>query len=159
MNIIKNFLPENQFKEIKDKILNNDFPWRIRNSMTDTDNNIYFTYSFFNDYEITSELYRPHILPILKKLNILAPIQIRTNLILNKLFDKSGWHVDYNYDSTTAILYLNTCNGGTEFKINNEIKFVNAEENKIVIFPAKTEHRGCTSTDSERRYIINFNYF
>ena len=159
MNIIKNFLPENQFKEIKDKILNNDFPWRIRNSMTDTDKNIYFTYSFFNDYEITSELYRPHILPILKKLNILAPIQIRTNLILNKLFDKSGWHVDYNYDSTTAILYLNTCNGGTEFKINNEIKFVNAEENKIVIFPAKTEHRGCTSTDSERRYIINFNYF
>jgi hypothetical protein len=159
MNIIKNFLPENQFKEIKDKILNNDFPWRIRNSMTDTDKNIYFTYSFFNDYEITSELYRPHILPILKRLNILAPIQIRTNLILNKLFDKSGWHVDYNYDSTTAILYLNTCNGGTEFKINNEIKFVNAEENKIVIFPAKTEHRGCTSTDSERRYIINFNYF
>jgi hypothetical protein len=159
MNIIKNFLPENQFKEIKEKILNNDFPWRIRNSMTDTDKNIYFTYSFFNDYEITSELYRPHILPILKKLNILAPIQIRTNLILNKLFDKSGWHVDYNYDSTTAILYLNTCNGGTEFKINNEIKFVNAEENKIVIFPAKTEHRGCTSTDSERRYIINFNYF
>jgi hypothetical protein len=159
MNIIKNFLSENQFKEIKNKILNNDFPWRIRNSMTDTDKNIYFTYSFFNDYEITSELYRPHILPILKKLNILAPIQIRTNLILNKLFDKSGWHVDYNYDSTTAILYLNTCNGGTEFKINNEIKFVNAEENKIVIFPAKTEHRGCTSTDSERRYIINFNYF
>jgi hypothetical protein len=159
MNIIKNFLPENQFKEIKDKILNNDFPWRIRNSMTDTDKNIYFTYSFFNDYEITSELYRSHILPILKKLNILAPIQIRTNLILNKLFDKSGWHVDYNYDSTTAILYLNTCNGGTEFKINNEIKFVNAEENKIVIFPSKTEHRGCTSTDSERRYIINFNYF
>lgn len=159
MNIIKNFLPENQFKEIKEKILNNDFPWRIRNSMTDTDKNIYFTYSFFNDYEINSELYRPHILPILKKLNILAPIQIRTNLILNKLFDKSGWHVDYNYDSTTAILYLNTCNGGTEFKINNEIKFVNAEENKIVIFPAKTEHRGCTSTDSERRYIINFNYF
>jgi hypothetical protein len=159
MQIIKKFLPENQFKEIKDKIINNDFPWRIRDSMTDTDKNIYFTYSFFNDHIVTSELYQPYIIPILKKLNILAPIQIRANLILNKFFNKSGWHVDYKYDSTTAILYLNTCDGGTEFKINNEIKFVNAEENKIVIFPAKIEHRGCTSTDSEKRYIINFNYF
>lgn len=159
MKIVKDFLLKNQFKEIKDKIINNDFPWRIRNSMTDTDKNIYFTYSFFNDYAPTSDLYVPYIIPILKKLNFIAPIQIRANLILNNLFDKSGWHVDYPYDSMTAILYLNTCNGGTEFKINNKIEFINAEENKIVIFPAKIEHRGCTSTDSERRYIINFNYF
>jgi len=159
MKVIKNFLPQDQFKEIKDIILNDDFPWRIRNSMTDTDKNIYFTYGFFNNYEIYSELYRPHIIPILKKLNVIAPIQIRANLILNKIFNKSGWHIDYKYDSTTAILYLTTCNGGTEFKINNEIKFIQAEENKIVIFPAKTQHRGCTSTDAERRYIINFNYF
>tara|TARA_R110000787_G_C13429912_1_gene445500 strand:- start:1807 stop:2286 length:480 start_codon:yes stop_codon:yes gene_type:complete len=159
MKVIKNFLPENQFKEIKDTILNNDFPWRIRNSMTDTDKNIYFTHSFFNDHVITSELYQPQIFPILKKLNSLAPIQIRANLILNKLFNKSGWHIDYNYDSTTAILYLNTCDGGTEFKIHDKIKFVYSEENKIVIFPAKTQHRGVTSTDSERRYVVNFNYF
>jgi hypothetical protein len=159
VKVINNFLPKNQFEEIKSTILDRDFPWRIRNNMTDTDKNIYFTYGFFNEYVPTSDLYESHIVPILKKLNFLAPVQVRANLILNKLFDKSGWHVDYHYNSTTAILYLNTCNGGTEFKINNEIKFVNAEENKIVIFPAKTEHRGCTSTDSERRYIINFNYF
>jgi len=159
MNVIKNFLPKDQFKQIKDIILNDDFPWRIRNSMTDTDKNIYFTYGFFNNYKINSELYIPHIIPILEKLNVIAPIQVRANLILNKIFKKSGWHIDYKYDSTTAILYLTTCNGGTEFKINNEIKFIQAEENKIVIFPAKTQHRGCTSTDAERRYIINFNYF
>jgi len=159
MNVIKNFLPKDQFKQIKDIILNDDFPWRIRNSMTDTDKNIYFTYGFFNNYKINSELYIPHIIPILEKLNVIAPIQVRANLILNKIFNKSGWHIDYKYDSTTAILYLTTCNGGTEFKINNEIKFIQAEENKIVIFPAKTQHRGCTSTDAERRYIINFNYF
>tara|TARA_R100001509_G_C4877167_1_gene218918 strand:+ start:659 stop:1138 length:480 start_codon:yes stop_codon:yes gene_type:complete len=159
MNVIKNFLPKDQFKEIKDIILNDDFPWRIRNSMTDTDKNIYFTYGFFNNYKINSELYIPHIIPILEKLNVIAPIQVRANLILNKIFNKSGWHIDYPYDSTTAILYLTTSNGGTEFKINNKIKFIKAEENKIIIFPAKTQHRGCTSTDVDRRYIINFNYF
>ena len=99
------------------------------------------------------------LIPILSKLNCKAPIQIRSNMFINKLFEKSGWHTDYTYDSTTAILYLNTCDGGTELKINNEIKFINAEENKIVIFPSNTEHRACTSTNSNKRYIINFNYF
>jgi hypothetical protein len=159
MKIIKNFLPLNEFKTIQNLIFDLDFPWRIRNYMSPVDKNIYFTYSFFNNFTSTSDLYPKYIVPILKKLNCLAPIQVRTNLFLNKTFDKSGWHTDYEYDSSTAILYLNTCNGGTEFKIKNKIKFVNAEENKIVIFPAKTEHRACNSTDAEKRYIININYF
>ena len=44
MKVINNFLPKNQFEEIKSTILDRDFPWRIRNNMTDTDKNIYFTY-------------------------------------------------------------------------------------------------------------------
>ena len=87
-------------------------------------------------------------------------MRIKANFYPNQNIKKLNEpHVDYPFSHTGAVYSINTCNGGTEFKINNEIKFVNAEENKIVIFPAKTEHRGCTSTDSERRYIINFNYF
>ena len=44
-------------------------------------------------------------------------------------------------------------------KVKNKIEFIKAEENKILIFPCKTKHRVCTSTDVDRRYIINFNYF
>jgi hypothetical protein len=162
MNVLteyKNFLPKENFIQLYQLITDNDFPWRIRNRMTPDDNNFYFTYNFYNNFYHSSEHYFNHIIPILNQLNCKAPIQIRSNMVINKLFEKSGWHTDYSYDSTTAILYLNTCNGGTEFKINNEIKFINAEENKIVIFPSSTEHRGCTSKDSDRRYIINFNYF
>lgn len=159
MRVIKDFLPKEEFKELQSIIHHIDFPWRVRNTMTDTDKNPYMTHGFFNEYKPTSELYETHIVPILKKLSFKAPIQIRANLVFNKLFEKSGWHVDYEYESTTAILYLTTCNGGTEFKINDEVKFVQAEENKVIIFPAKTPHRGCTSTDADRRYIINFNYF
>lgn len=155
----KNFLFIQDFKKIQNLIFHQDFPWRIRQSMTDKDNNIYFTHSFFNQNLITSDYYNNIIIPILNKLNCKAPIQVRANLFINKIFEKSGWHTDYDLNNTTAILYLNTCNGGTELKINNEIKFIKAEENKMLIFPSKTEHRVCTSTDSEKRYIINFNYF
>jgi hypothetical protein len=162
MNLLteyKNFLPKENFTQLYELITNNDFPWRIRNKMTPDDDNYYFTYNFYNNFYHSSEYYFNYIIPILTRLNCKAPIEIRSNMVINKLFEKSGWHTDYKYKSTTAILYLNTCNGGTEFKINNEIKFVNAEENKIVIFPSSIEHRACTSTDSDRRYIINFNYF
>jgi hypothetical protein len=161
MIVIKNFLPLNEFKAIQNLILNSEFPWRIRNQMTPDDNTFspYFTYNFYNDFIHGSEYYYNYIIPILKKLNCLAPIQIRANMLINKLFKKGGWHTDYQHNSNTAILYLNTCNGGTELKIKNKIKFIIAEENKIVIFPTKTEHRACSSTDFEKRYIINFNYF
>ena len=159
MKEIKNFLEIKQFKKLQNLILNLDFPWRLRQSMTSTDKNIYFTYCFFNHNNVTSDLYNEYIIPILKILNCNAPIQIRANMFLSKLFYKSGWHTDYNFDSTTAILYLNNCDGGTELKIKDEIKFIKAEENKFIIFPSKTEHRVCTSNEVDKRYIINFNYF
>ena len=159
MKEIKNFLPIDEFKKLQNLILDLDFPWRFRKSMTDKDKNIYFTYSFFNKNTTTSELYNEFMLPILEKLKCKAPIQIRANMALNKLFDRGEWHTDYDFENSTAILYLNNCNGGTEFKINNKIKFIKSEENKIIIFPSKIEHRGCTSTDTDRRCIINLNYF
>jgi len=159
MRINKNFLKQKNLNDLKNLIFNEDFPWRIRNKMANSDKNIWFTYSFLNNFTSKSENFNLFIAPILKKLKCKFPIQIRANMTLNKLYDKSGWHTDYNFKSTTAILYLNTCNGGTEFKIKNKIKFVKAEENKIVIFPTNIEHRGCSSSDVDMRYIINFNYF
>jgi hypothetical protein len=157
---IKDFLPIDQFKKLQNLILNSDFPWRIRESMTSGDKNIYFTYSFFNENRVNSELYDEYIVPFLKILKCNAPIQIRANMFLNKIFNKSGWHCDYDLNNTTAILYLNSCNGGTELKIEEQIKFIKAEENKLIIFPSKTIHRVCASTDDiDKRYIINLNYF
>lgn len=154
-----NFLPDEEFKKLQNLILHLDFPWRIRKSMTQSDENIYFTHSFFANYTVNSEFYREYIVPILIKLKCVSPMEIRANMFLSKLFEKSGWHTDSQFNNKTAILYLNNCNGGTELKIKNKIKFVKAEENKILIFDSNTEHRGCTSTDVDKRYIINLNYF
>jgi hypothetical protein len=90
MQVINNFLDLENFKNLQDLILNLDFPWRRRESMTDKDKNIYFTFSFFNENKINSDLYDPYIIPILKKLNCNAAIQVRANMFLNKLLIKVG---------------------------------------------------------------------
>jgi hypothetical protein len=164
MKEIKNFLPKEQFKQLQSLIFDINFPWRIRSEMVLGDKNMFFGHTFFNYLQPRSEYYYSLIVPILEKLNCKAVIEVRSNMYFNKLFNKSGWHIDHDVmkeemnEHTTAILYLNTCNGGTELKIKEKIKFIKAEENKIVIFSSKTLHRAVTSTDADKRYIINFNY-
>jgi len=161
IKVVNNFLNEKNFNYLTSYILDSEFPWRKRDKTTpeDKNNNIYFSYSFFNELKVNSELYSPLILPILKKLNVIAPIQVRSNMVINKLMKDPSWHTDYRTKSKTAILYLNTCEGGTEFKINKKVKFVKAESNKIVIFNSNVEHRGIYKNDVPYRYILNLNYY
>jgi hypothetical protein len=152
----KKFLSVDLFEKVKNLIMNQDFPWRKR----DPHNNImYFTYSFYNTMNSSSEFYEPHIIPILKKLQAEAPIQVRAHMIVSKLFKESNWHCDYPFNCTTAILYLNDCDGGTELKIDNKITFIKADPNKMLIFDTNILHRSITSKKEPIRYIINFNYF
>jgi len=156
-----NFLPLESFENIANTIIEDDFPWRKRDSMVydDKKNQMYFTYSFYNKMNSASELYEPLIIPILKKLNAVSPIQVRANMFVSNLFTKSRYHADYDFDCKTAILYLNDCDGGTELKINNEIIFIKAEANKMLIFDTTILHQALTSKKEPVRYIINFNYF
>jgi len=155
----KNFLPNDFLQTLKTLIFNDHFPWAVRGGMTDTDKNSFLTHFFYTDHRIVSQEYDTYIVPILRNLKCKAVVQVRANLFFSHLFKKSDWHVDNFFNCTTSILYLNTCNGGTELKINDEIKFIKAEENKLLVFSSDTLHRVCTSTNAERRYILNFNYF
>ena len=57
---------------------------------------------------------------------------------------------------TTAIFYLNTCNGYTKFrKSGKKIKTV---ANRMVIFDSNLEHAAFSQTDEKVRVVINFNY-
>ena len=55
----------------------------------------------------------------------------------------------------TAVFYINTNNGWTEFKKGGKVKSV---ANRIVIFDSKLEHSGVTCTDENKRVVMNFNY-
>tara|TARA_R110000803_G_C11760255_1_gene293818 strand:+ start:54 stop:560 length:507 start_codon:yes stop_codon:yes gene_type:complete len=159
--IIKNFLDIDFFNQVGNLILGTDFPWRRQGYRFNEDgtDSLYFNHIFFNNMCENSPAYLKIILPILHKLDCIAPIQIRANMFISKLFTKSGWHSDYEEKCKTAILYLNTCDGGTELKINNKIKFIKAEKNKMLIFDSSVSHRALTSKEEPIRYIINFNYY
>ena len=70
------------------------------------------------------------------------------------------FHVDYDaYGSEhqkTAILYLNTNNGGTAFEDGNA--FVQSKANRLVKFPVHTRHAVVCTTDTKLRYVLNINY-
>ena len=106
-----------------------------------------------------SQFYEPYIIPILKKLQAEAPLQVRANLSISELFKTSHWHRDYSFECKTAILYLNDCDGGTNLKIDNKIIFIKADANKMLVFDTPILHRALTSKKEPVRYIINFNYF
>ena len=158
--IIENVLDKEKFNNIKNIVTDKvNFPWYYKG-----DNEIeggFFSHSLFNNNEVNSTFNNILTRDIYKILNPIAVIQARANLILSSLFynKKSKWHVDYNSNNLTAILYLNTTEGGTEIKINEEIKFIKAEENKLLVMDCNILHRALLSPDTEKRYILNFNYF
>tara|TARA_R110000787_G_C13145304_1_gene417772 strand:+ start:46 stop:546 length:501 start_codon:yes stop_codon:yes gene_type:complete len=156
----KNFLAIDFFEKIKNLVMDEDFPWRRRDHMTSDNNDaMYFNHCFYNQMMPMASGYEPFIIPILKKLQAEAPIQIGANMFINSLFKASGWHTDCAFKCKTAILYLNECDGGTELKINNKITFIKADANKMLIFDTPILHRAITSKKEPIRYIINFNYF
>jgi hypothetical protein len=163
VEIIQNFLNKNFFEDLKKLVLESEFAWFQRKTMvSDSNDNLgYFTHSFYNNHKINCETYFKYILPILDKLDAKAIIEVRANLCPSVFFkkEKCAFHIDNSFNCKTAILYLNTCDGGTEFKIKDKIKFIKSEENKIVIFDSNIKHRAITSKDSDFRYILNFNYF
>ena len=148
MEIIQNFLNKNFFEDLKELVLESEFSWFQRKT-------------FYNNHKINCDTYFKYILPILDKLDSKAVIEVRANLCPSVFFkkEKCTFHIDNSFNCKTAILYLNTCDGGTEFKLKDKIKFIKSEENKIVIFDSNIKHRAITSKDSDFRYILNFNYF
>ena len=159
--IIKNFLDINSFEKIKNLVTDKDFPWRRRDHTTElVDNKMFFSHSFYFGMMPTSDLYRPYIVPILKKLKATAPVGVRANMFVSALIKDSPWHRDLDFDCRTAILYLNDCDGegGTQLKINNKIIFIKAEANKLLVFDTLTMHKVIPFKESVR-YIINFNYY
>ena len=56
---------------------------------------------------------------------------------------------------TTAIFYINDCNGYTKLEDGSVIE---SRANRLLTFPSDVRHLGATCTDEKRRVLINFNY-
>ena len=160
MKVIDNFLPDYYFRSLSNTILGDDFWWFYNeDTAIEGDGIPHFINIFYKTKGLatigpTSSF--SLIEPYLSFFKMKELCRIKANLAPRTIFHrKTGWHVDNVPCSTTAILYMNTNNGWTEFKKGSRVKSV---ANRVVIFDSNLEHQGVTCTDKKRRVLINFNY-
>ena len=154
-----NFLKKEDFKNIKEALTSDIFPWYLNKTKTfkGKSKNKYdyqLTHTFFDDMKVNSEAFR-----LLKPItNLLKPqyyVRIKANLVPNtNKIHIFPIHKDQDFNCKAAILYVNTCNGMTIFK-DREVK---SKENTMVFFNADENHQGTTCSDEKYKILINFNY-
>ena len=163
MEVIDNFLLEYQFRQISNVILSREFPWKFHDGIVNpNDGQCQFSHAFFDIRYggILSNYYSLFDI-VRQKLRVSHLDRIKSNLNPKTVFHrKGGYHTDIQPDDSyqhtiTAVLYLNTNNGWTQFKKGGKVKSV---ANRIVIFDSNLEHTGVTCTNEKRRVIVNFNY-
>tara|TARA_B100000427_G_scaffold213977_1_gene178470 strand:+ start:4549 stop:5052 length:504 start_codon:yes stop_codon:yes gene_type:complete len=166
MEIIDNFLPDNNFYHIKNIITSQYFPWcyapTLKNVETGEINELehketqnQFVHLFYN-FDVPVTEYFQELKCFREKLEVKSLVRIKANL--NPCVDKvleHGYHIDLP-DCTTAVYYLNTCEGYTKFETGEVVESV---ENRIVIFDSNIKHTGTTTTNPTGRFVINFNFF
>ena len=97
--------------------------------------------------------------PLLDNLDAMAFLRIKLNCTLNTHTpEPSQYHTDFpgKIVMMTAIYYINTNNGYTQFE--HDDSKVNSVANRIVLFPSSLRHRAVTTTDTPYRMVMNLNY-
>tara|TARA_B100000287_G_scaffold182476_1_gene172573 strand:+ start:269 stop:742 length:474 start_codon:yes stop_codon:yes gene_type:complete len=154
VEVIDNFLPERKFRDLQSIMMGEDFPWFYKNYITVEgveDGGYQFTHMFLDPDKGRSDRY--YLMEPFEKMGKMY--RIKSNLRTRTLFHgRSYYHIDYS-DITTAIFYINTCNGYTKFERGPKVKTV---ANRMVIFDSNLRHSGFSPTDEKARVVINFNY-
>ena len=159
IKIVDNFLPEEEFLNIKNLMEGYEFPWSFNNSKVhDNDGKFQFTHTFFKYKKGRNSDWLNLWNNFMNKIKAKECYRIKANLTLKTLsHEVTDWHTDDTDPSLkTSIFYINTNNGYTEFKNGVKIESV---ENRAVIFDSNLEHRGVGHTSPDNyRIVVNFNY-
>lgn len=159
--IIDNALPQEEFNNIKNNILNPDFPWNLTTVITNekevlpTHASFYFTHMFWEGFNIEPQ--SQMFAPLLNLMECNALMRVKANCYPSTpevtVHDK---HVDYTFPHKGAIFYLNTNNGLTILEDKVEVESI---ENRLLLFDSSKSHTSTTCTDIKCRINVNFNYF
>ena len=176
MKIIDNFLPKEIFDKIQKNFLGIEFPWFWCTQVVydneciceELDNfQMVHVLSINDEYRV--EKNREYLEPLIGAITnyelkntqnnfyskiFLLRAKINLNQKTHKII-KSGFHIDTQVESKTAIYYLNSNDGFTEFE---DGRIVESVENRIVIFDSKIRHTGTSCTNQKRRIVLNLNY-
>ena len=156
IQIIDNFLPEEEFKSIQSFMMGGEFRWfYAKGRVTKDDGEFHMVHMFFQPEIGGNSEHLPIWNTFMNKVEAKKCERIKANLTFKTpTHESTTYHSDY-LDMKTAIFYINTNNGFTRFK-NGET--INSEKNKLLKFNSNLEHGGSTCTDTNVRIVINFNY-
>ena len=157
MKIIDNFLPEEEFKSIQSFMMGGEFKWFYVEGRATKDDSLYHMSHMFFQPEVGSNSEHLNIWnTFMNKVEAKKCERIKANLTFKTpTIELTEYHSDYD-DMKTAIFYINTNNGYTEFK--NGVR-VNSVANRVCIFNSNLNHRGVTHTEGDQqRIVVNFNY-
>ena len=168
MEVKDNFLDDVHLIQLDELINDPDFAWYLQKEQVPGANDgHWFRHIIYHSDEPRSNLYDPVCGIFRDYLKYISLCRITVNLLLRQETPSiSDYHIDYgnapihmnkpnNQNVTTAIFYLNTNNGSTEFK-NGDI--IDSVRNRIIMFPANTSHRAIGQTDVLERIVLNFNF-
>lgn len=150
--IFDNFLSEEEYLKIKNSILNSEFSWNLTPNVSNIQENLKITSSYyfthlFDSYEIFDVL--------LKKLSPSKVIRIKANLYPStEKVERHNNHIDYDYENIGAIYYLNTNNGLTILEDKVEVESV---RNRLILFDGSKLHCSTTCSDDKCRVNVNMN--
>ena len=158
--VIDDFLCSDDFDSISSSILSNYFHWFWNPVITKhSEINIgQFYHQFYMCNSDKQSDFFPVLQPLLSKLGQLVLFRVKANLnprdtVHTKLGD---FHTDFpGFQSTTAIFYLNSNNGWTEFSGGEKIL---CRSNRLVLFPQEQHHVGYSCTDQPFKCLININF-
>ena len=127
--IIDDALPQEDFENIKNFILNSNFPWNLTPVVTNEKENLptsasyYFTHEFWSGFN--TEPQAQVFVPIFNLLGCKAIIRIKGNLYPStKTIIHHNSHIDYEFPHRGAIFYLNTNNGLTILENKVEVESI-----------------------------------
>ena len=164
-SITDNFLTEQEFGTIRDSIIAG-VQWKFNPYVVHSEEDPtpgQFVHTVYGGNIPHSPFFNSFV-PIIQKFSISALYRIKMNLTPRHSESYTytfHWDLSHDFEEdvashwTTAILYINTNNGFTEFEDGVKVESV---ANRVVMFPSNFKHRGITQTDEQTRILINFNF-
>lgn len=173
MEIIDNFLKTDDFDKLEKIIMGSQFPWYHSESVVSyedshiKENTFCSVHMLYENDRPTNDMSMELMTPLLMRLKdeqrvdqfagTLVRVKINSYPNQNK-FIEHEMHRDFDYKKIpyqACLFSLNTCNGYTKFEDGTIIESV---ANRFVTFPNHTEHTGTSTSDSDYRLVVNFNY-
>jgi hypothetical protein len=157
-SVVDNFLNQNEFQTIKEKITYGGIPWYFSSNISGhkDDNDVYFASTIYDHMSNTSSEFLNVVLPVIAKIQPTILIRVKANLYPNS--GKQVHHAphrDYTFSHQGAIFYINENNGPTVLDDGTEIL---PKENRILFFDPSELHHSVSCTDQSIRLNLNFNY-